>query len=145
MGSRLVYGMAKQGLLPQKLSRVHPTRRTPDASIAVLTVIVLILVCSGDISSLAKATSVLLLAVFTIVNASLLVLQRRAAEPRGGFEVPMLVPLTGILVNIALLFGAGLRELSIAGAIIALVIGLYAVMRPRGEIAKLDADKPLEP
>ena len=145
MGSRLVYGMAKQGLLPEKLSRIHAKRRTPDASIAALFLIVVALVCAGDISALAKATSVLLLVVFTIVNASLVVLKRRAGEPPGLFEVPTFVPVAGMLINVTLLFGANLRELSIAGVIIACAVALYVVMRPRGDVTKAGAEDALEP
>ncbi len=135
MGSRLVYGMARQGLLPARLARVHPKRRTPDAAILALTLIVLALVCAGDISSLARATSVLLLAVFSVINASLVVLKRRPNEQPGGFEIPTFVPIAGVLINVTLLFGAGMRELTISLAIVAFIATLYLVMRPRGDVS----------
>jgi amino acid transporter len=39
MGSRLAYGMARQGLLPKALGRVHAGRRTPHVAIGILLVI----------------------------------------------------------------------------------------------------------
>lgn len=137
MGSRLVYGMARQGLLPARLARVHATRRTPHVAIAILTGIVVVLVTFGEISSLARATSVLILAVFVVVNASLIVLKRRAGEAKGGFEVPVVVPVLGIVVCLALLAGASFDELKIAGAMVLGAIATYFVVRPKGTAEEL--------
>jgi APA family basic amino acid/polyamine antiporter len=133
MGSRLVYGMARQALLPRWLGSVHGARRTPHRAIVMLAVIVVALVLLGDISSLAKATSILLLVVFTVVNASLLVLKRKPDEPRGALEVPWLVPLVGMAVNVTLVLGSEPRELAISGSLVALTVVLYFVVRPRSE------------
>jgi APA family basic amino acid/polyamine antiporter len=135
MGSRLVYGMSRQHLLPAWLGAVHAARRTPHRAIVALTAIVLVLVLAGDITSLAKATSVLLLLVFTVVNASLLLLKRRADEPQGAFEVPWLVPLLGMVVNVTLVLGSKLEELVIAGSLVALATLLYVVVRPSAAAA----------
>jgi basic amino acid/polyamine antiporter, APA family len=83
MGSRLLYGMGSQRLLPAALSRVHPQRRTPHVAIAVLLGIVSVLILSGDVRAMAEATVLLLLAVFAVMNFSLLALQRRPGEARG--------------------------------------------------------------
>lgn len=98
MGSRLVYGMSRQGLVPAALGRVHPRRRTPHVAIGVLFVIVLVLALSGGVKQLAGSTSLLLLTVFCLVNASLIVLKLRPGEARGGFEVPIVIPALGSLV-----------------------------------------------
>ncbi|MET0259230.1 MAG: amino acid permease [Methylobacterium sp.] len=97
MASRLLYGMSKQGLMPAALGRVHATRHTPYVAIGALLVVVVALSLVGDIAALASSTVLLLLAVFTVVNVALLVLQRRADEPRGAFEIPRFVPLLGAL------------------------------------------------
>lgn len=103
MGSRLVYGMARQGLLPAALGLVHSTRRTPHAAILMLAAIVSVLAFSGDISELASATSLLLLLVFGLMNTALIVLKLRKGEAVGHFEVPAFVPLFGCLVCAALI------------------------------------------
>lgn len=107
MGSRLLYGMGQQRLLPDALSRVHATRRTPHVAIIVLFGIVALLILSGDVKATAEATVLLLLAVFTLMNAALVVLQRNPGESRGGFEVPAVIPVLGALVC-AVLFGTRL-------------------------------------
>lgn len=131
MGSRLAYGMARQGLLPAVLGVVHPVRRTPHVAILALMAIALVLGLGIDITPLAKATSVLLLMVFIVINTALLVLQRRPGEPQGAFEVPRFVPAGGILVSGLLLAHAKPQELGVAAALLAAIVGLYLIMRPR--------------
>ncbi len=65
MGSRLIYGMSRQGLLPRALGEVHPTRRTPHWAILTVFVVALALALSGTLAYLAGTTSLLLLLVFT--------------------------------------------------------------------------------
>jgi amino acid transporter len=162
MGSRLLYGMARQGLLPAALGRVHPTRQTPYVAILVLLAIVTVLAFTNDlirllqslaggplrdflvnlektgpIASLASATSLLLLFSFLIVNGSLIAVKLRPGEPHGAFEVPILVPALGMLVNAALIFtrfkdasAAGWLAPILAGVIVACIAVLFFVMRP---------------
>jgi amino acid transporter len=133
MGSRMAYGMARQGLLPRALGRVHATRRTPWVAILALLVVVLALALVGNISSLARATSVLLLLVFAVVNASLIILKRRPDEPRGAFEIPAVIPALGVIVCAVMLVHAERAELLIAGVMLAGIAALYLVLAPRGE------------
>jgi amino acid transporter len=133
--SRLLLGMARQRLMPEACARVHPTRRTPHIAVLVLLPVVVALVLAGDIGQLASATVLLLLGVFTVVNVALLVLQRRAEEPHGGFEVPALVPAAGAVVCGALLVNrvaAGdWRAPALAGALLAAILIAYLLRRPR--------------
>jgi APA family basic amino acid/polyamine antiporter len=140
MGSRLLYGMSKQKLLPSFLSKVHGKTATPHIAVAVLYVILLGLALSGDISSLAKSTSVLLLGCFVLVNSALIVLKRREPTPKGAFDVPYFVPALGVIACLAMLAHAKQPELITAGLILAGIIILYFVKRPGAEaIEKIDA------
>lgn len=136
MGSRMLYGMSRQGLLPRALGKVHRKRQTPHVAILVLLVIVMVLAVVGDIGQLAKATSLLLLTVFVVVNIALVVLKSRSNEPQGSFEVPRIVPILGALVCLSLILtsvfgkGADLKAPLIAGGIIAAIIVLFLIMRP---------------
>ena len=83
MASRLLYGMAKQGVLPKFLAYVHPGRQTPFAAIIFTTVIALCLLVyvsanpnGSVVGLLGGTTALLLLAVFTVVNICVLVLRR---------------------------------------------------------------------
>jgi basic amino acid/polyamine antiporter, APA family len=130
MGSRLLYGMATQKLLPESLARIHSKRRTPHVATIVILVVLLTLALSGDISTLAKSTSVLLLICFSVVNLSLVVLQRRKSEPKGLFEVPSIIPLFGSIVCLTMLCYAKTNELLLAGGIFILITVLYFMKKP---------------
>lgn len=91
MASRLLYGMANQGVLPRAFGRVAPTRRTPWVSILVTTAIAFALIIyvvresatesgANAVALLGGTTSLLLLVVFTIVNVALLVLRRKPVD-----------------------------------------------------------------
>lgn len=140
MGSRMLYGMARQGLLPAALGRVHGKRHTPHVAIVTLLVLVLVLALSGGadaVRQLASATALLLLLSFMVVNSALVVLKLRPTEPHGQFEVPIVVPVLGILVNLSLIVArllseeGGTRAPLIAGAIVAVATVLYFVLKPR--------------
>lgn len=142
MGSRLVYGMSKQGLLPKVLSNVHPKKRTPHVSVGLLFGILLILVFSGDVSSLARSTSVLLLSCFMVVNVALIILKLRNPNEKAEFDVPVFVPALGTLVCASLLVSSKAPELITAGVIIAVIFVLYFVVRPKSTVLQEDFDEP---
>ena len=129
--SRLIYGMAHQGLLPLRLGDVHAERRTPHIAILALFLVAMPLALFGTIAELAAATVLLLLLVFAVVNAALFVLKRRPGEKHGYFEIPLAVPALGALVCLVLVVvrvGTGdWRAPAIAGV---LLLGCRADLRP---------------
>jgi amino acid transporter len=151
MGSRLLYGMSRQGLLPGILGRVNKRTQTPVIAIGVLFLIVVVLIGVGNIGQLASATVLLLLSVFVFMNASLIRLKLRPNEPRGGFEIPIIIPILGMIVCGGLIgvkvispfFGTGQSTLLealtapiIAGAILLIGAALYFVLRPKNVVAE---------
>ena len=102
MASRLVYGMSEQGIVPRGFGRVLSERRTPWTAIIFTTLLAMILVSTGDLSSLADTTVMLLLAVFTVVNISVLVLRRDEVEHRH-FHAPTLMPILGAIASVVLI------------------------------------------
>ena len=102
MASRIIYGMGDHGVVPAVFARVHRGRRTPWVSIVFTTLIVMVLIASGDIGALARATVLLLLVVFIVVNVCVFVLRRDRVEHEH-FRTPLVFPILGILVSLALL------------------------------------------
>jgi amino acid transporter len=110
MGSRVIYGMAAQGLLPEVLGRVHATTRTPLYATALVVVLTLLLAVVFPIEGLAEATARLSLLIFAFVNAALIKLKLdRVTPPPDAFVVPAWVPVAGLLSSLALLFSELLR------------------------------------
>lgn len=131
MGSRLVYGMSKQGLLPNILSKVHSTRKTPYIATLGILFILLCLALSGDISSLAKSTSLLLLLCFMLVNVALIILKNRKDEPKGSFEVPVMIPILGAIACAGMLFHVQGPEIKTAGLLLGAIAMLYFALKPK--------------
>jgi amino acid transporter len=81
MASRVLYGMAGEGMMPGLLGRVHPRRQTPIIAIMLFTALIGILALSVPLVRLAEMTSFVILAIFTLVNASLFLIGRRPHAP----------------------------------------------------------------
>ena len=137
MASRLIYGMARQHVLPPGLGVVHPTRRSPWAAIIFTTVIAFGLIIyvstaasDNAISVLGGTTSLLLLAVFAVVNVAVLVLRRDVRQAGGHFKTPTVLPVIGFVVSLYLvtpLSGRPAQQYLVAGALVIIGIALFLV------------------
>jgi amino acid transporter len=137
MASRLIYGMAKQHVLPPVLGTVHPSRRTPWVAILFTTSIAfgLILYVTAfanekAISVLGGTTSLLLLAVFAVVNVAVLVLRKDVQAEGAHFKTPTWLPVVGFVASLYLvlpLSGRPLQQYVLAGALVILGIVLFGV------------------
>jgi amino acid transporter len=126
MASRLVYGMASEGILPPVLGRVDGRRHTPVVAIVVTTLAAIALVASGDLAGLADTTVLLLLLVFTTVNIAVLVLRR---DPVGHdhFHAPTAIPVIGAVVSLAMLATMEWATFARAGILLLVGVVLWAV------------------
>ena len=79
MASRVLYGMANEGQLPRALSAIDSRRRTP-ARATVFVGAAIILLLMFPLVTLARATSIVTLSVFTLVNVALVRLTRTIPE-----------------------------------------------------------------
>ena len=131
MASRLLYGMSKQNLVPASLSYLDPRTDTPSWSILVVLVTAIALALSGTLVHLAGTTSALLLIVFFLVNASLLVVKIRDPGRRAHFAVPILLPIFALLATGGLFCFVPLASIPLAGAVMAVGVGLVITQRAR--------------
>ncbi|GGB90724.1 APC family permease [Knoellia flava] len=142
MASRLLYGMAKQEVLPPFLGKVHPGRRTPWAAILFTTAIAFGLIIyvvranaseegASTVALLGGTTALLLLCVFTVVNIAVLVL-RRDSVSHSHFRAPSVLPYLGAALC-AFLAGPWARseeqqeQYKIAGGLLAVGVVLWAL------------------
>ncbi len=133
MGSRLVFGMARQGLLPEVLTKLHPTQNTPHYAATAIFCVAGVLVFVGNVGQLAAATVILLLIVFTLMNLAQLVLARREGEPDAPIKLPAAVPIAGATICVIMLIGRAAtgepRAPIIAGVLLLVILGVYALTR----------------
>ncbi len=136
MASRLVYGMSRQGVLPRSLGRVLPNRRSPWTAIVFTTGLALVLITvvrvqseNTVVAALSGTTALLLLAVFSVVNLSVLILRRDPGR-EGGFRAPTWVPVAGGLACLYLLgpwarLDADMIQYKIAAGMLAVGVVLW--------------------
>jgi amino acid transporter len=134
MASRVLFGMARNGWLPAQLGAVGARNRTPRRAIAVAFVLAAAFALTGLLGVLAEATNVIILLAFTAVNVALVVIRLRRVPPDADagrvFRVPIVVPIVGALLTVALLTqlsaGAWLRA---AGLVAVGLLGHVIVRR----------------
>ena len=138
MASRLIYGMARQDVLPRSLGHVLPGRRTPWTAIIFTTLLALGLIIyvtvdegTSIVEALSGTTALLLLCVFTIVNVACLVVRRRS-DTTPSFRAPSWTPLLGAVTS-AFLVGPWARDpedwiqYRIAAVLLVIGIALWAL------------------
>ncbi|HEY2931758.1 MAG TPA: amino acid permease [Acidobacteriota bacterium] len=103
---RIFMAMARDGLLPQYFSRVHPRFRTPHVTTFWTGVFVAVPALFIDIGSAAELTNIGTLFAFILVCAGVIALRRIDPHRPRPFRTPMvpLVPSIGIVLCIVLMF-----------------------------------------
>jgi amino acid transporter len=136
MASRLLYGLANQDVLPRVIGKVSPNSRAPYVGIAFSTVLALGLIwyvasnAEGEIvTNLSGTTSLLLLAVFAVVNIACMAL--RTDGKQGFFRSPGITPVFAAALCIFLIVpqvaDRDSIQYQIAGGLIAIGIVLWAI------------------
>jgi amino acid transporter len=135
MASRLLYGMARQEVLPPFLGKVHRSRQTPWAAIIFTTLLAFGLIAYVSNASttatetLGGTTSLLLLGVFTLVNICVLVLRKDTIDRRH-FVAPTVLPVIGAvlcLFFVTPLTGRAGEQYKIAGILLVIGVVLWAI------------------
>jgi APA family basic amino acid/polyamine antiporter len=138
MASRLIYGMARQDVLPRRLGAVLPGRRTPWAAIVFTTAMALGLIFyvrqdpdSDIVVNLASVTSLLLLCVFAVVNIACMVLRgKKHDHVKSFFTSPGPLPYLGAFLCLFLVGPWVDREsivYEIAGGLMVIGVALWAI------------------
>ncbi|WP_197375480.1 APC family permease [Mycolicibacterium baixiangningiae] len=137
MASRLIYGMARQHVLPPVFGTIHPRRLTPWVAIVFTTLIafglifyVSVFASSSAISVLGGTTSLLLLGVFAVVNIAVLRLRRDVQAGGGHFKTPTVLPWIGFAASLYLVLpfsGRPSQQYYVALILVAIGIVLFFV------------------
>ena len=129
MASRMLYGMAREQVLPATLGTVHAKYHTPWVAIIFTTILAIGLACWGGARMLGGTTALLLLCVFTLVNIAVLVLRLRPVG-HDHFRAPTLCPILGIFSCAYLASpwsGRDTAQYRVAGVLLLVGLVLYAV------------------
>jgi amino acid transporter len=121
--------MSRERIIPPAFGVVHPLRRTPWVAIVLTTALTLGLASWGGVRALGGTTALLLLCVFTLVNAAVLVLRAKPAA-HAHYRAPTICPVLGMLSCAYLASpwaGRDADQYRIAGVLVALGLVLWAV------------------
>ena len=140
-GSRALFAMARQGVLPNVLSRISQ-RKVPAVTVLLCGAIIsgIVIVTGGDLNWLASLFNFGTLLTFIFINLSLLRLRRLLPDADRRFKVPF-YPFTPVLAIIGcILLSFYLNPNAVITAIFFLLIGVGVYyLNKRGKDAK---DKP---
>ncbi len=103
MGSRMLYGMAKRGWIREEFAKVHASTRTPVAATLVISGVTMIAAVFLPLTVLARATSLVVLSIFVLVNISLFVIKGRPQKHKSQIRVPRWIPLAGAITSLCLI------------------------------------------
>lgn len=133
MASRLLYGLARQDVLPRSLGKVSARRRAPYVGILFSTLLAVGLIwyvaeeSSTIVAALSGTTALLLLAVFTVVNVACLVL-RRDASRTGFFRSPGVTPAVAAVLSVALIVVPAAERDPLQYTVAGVMLGLGVVL-----------------
>jgi APA family basic amino acid/polyamine antiporter len=103
MASRMFYGMSAAGWLPGMFAQVSARTGTPVVATVAAAAGVLIFALALPLATLAKATSTIVLVVFTLVNIALIRIKHRDPAPAGARVYAGWIPWGGLLLSLTLL------------------------------------------
>ena len=99
MASRVLYGLSSRRQLPAFLSQVNARFGTPVNATLIVMLIIIALAIVGSLSSLAKATSLIMLGIFTLVNVALLKIKLAEVTEPDGIHFPIWVPAIAAVIT----------------------------------------------
>ncbi|QQS26925.1 amino acid permease [bacterium] len=103
MGSRMLYGMAKRGWIREELAKVHADTRTPVVATLVIAITTTIIAIFMPLEMLARATSLIVLCIFVLVNISLYIIKGHPQKRQSTLKVPRWIPLMGAICSACLI------------------------------------------
>ncbi|MGR3758707.1 APC family permease [Roseobacteraceae bacterium NS-SX3] len=101
MAARVLFGLGKRTPVLRPFRHAHPRFGTPVLATVLIGAAVILAALFVPVAQLAGVTSSILLSVFVLVNLALILQKRRA--PGAVFEVPMAVPVLGLVLSLGAL------------------------------------------
>ncbi|AZV45600.1 amino acid permease [Peribacillus asahii] len=124
-GTRLLYALSRDGLLPKSMYELHKKYKTPIKNTWVFAVIVAFFAGFIPLSKLAELVNMGTLLAFTVVSIGIIYLRKDKSIPSGSFKVPFfpVLPIVSFLLCLFLLSQLSIDTWIACG--IWFVIGLF--------------------
>lgn len=131
--TRTVYAMSRDGLLPVRLSRLHPTFSTPFGLTWILGMISALFAAFVPLAVLAELINIGTLAAFSLICVAVVVMRRTRPDLPRGFYCPLvpLVPALGVACCVFLMVHLSARTWVSFGVWVVLGLLVYATYSRR--------------
>jgi basic amino acid/polyamine antiporter, APA family len=103
--TRIMFAMARDGLVPRRIAYVHPKTRTPVYITAAFGVLIAIIAAFVPLAEIVKLVNIGTLFAFILVNIGVIILRRTRPDLKRGFRVPFVpvFPIIGALLCVYLM------------------------------------------
>jgi APA family basic amino acid/polyamine antiporter len=103
---RVIFAIARDGMLPKKLASIHPRFKTPWVPTILFGVVVAVMAGIMQIDTAATLTNIGTLFAFILVTIGVVILRHKAKNMKRSFKIPLspVLPLLGTLMCIVLIF-----------------------------------------
>jgi len=138
-GSRIFYGMAREGVFPQILKKVHFKTKTPWIAVVVIMITSIAFTLVGDIVIVANITVFAIVVTFASINLAVIVLRYTEPDIERKFRVPInigkfpILPLFGLGISVYMGFQFEI-EIILAGIAIIGIGAIYYVISKKRKI-----------
>ena len=132
--SRLLYGMSSDHSLPAIIARVHSRDKTPYVSIAVTSIIAMLLVLAGNLKQVAFVTNFGIFVLFFMVNLSVVVLRLAKPGKKRVFRIPgnigpiPLIPVFGVFASLFMISRVEPSSAAFGAFFLLLGVPLYFIL-----------------
>ena len=144
VGSRMIYGMAKDKALPTFLSKIHKKTKTPYTAILAIMVFSIFFIFIGDIELVANITSLGVFITFALVNLSLIYLRYKKPNLTRPFKVPLnikkfpVIPFLGLISCLLMLTQFDLYVITFGIALLGIGAIVYAIYKKQQTNKKIN-------
>jgi APA family basic amino acid/polyamine antiporter len=122
--TRIIFAMSRDGLLPAKLSTVHPKFGTPFFATWAVGILFGLIAAFVPLNVLAELVNIGTLAAFCLVSVAVIILRKKRPDLKRAFRCPGVPIVPGIAVAFCLALMSFLSAVTWMAFIIWLVLGL---------------------
>ncbi|KKI93995.1 amino acid permease [Bacillus sp. SA1-12] len=138
---RVSYAMSRDGLLPKRFAKIHPTFKTPFQNTWITGSIAAIISGFVDLTTLAHLVNMGTLAAFTLISIAVIILRKTHPELKRAFKVPFVPVLPAISALLCIYLMTSLPSITWVAFVIWICIGLIIYFAYARRNSKLNQSK----
>ena len=122
--TRIIFAMSRDGLLPKRLSHIHPRYATPFLNTWVVGIVFAVIAAFVPLNVLAELINIGTLAAFSLIAIAVLVLRRTRPDLHRGFRCPGVPVVPLLAIGMCLFLMSHLQRVTWIAFVVWVAIGL---------------------